>query len=160
MQRLWAPWRMEYIGEAPTPGCIFCGKPAEARDEENFILQRGERAFVMLNAFPYNSGHLLVAPYRHTAELTRLDEEELVEMMRLSQRALRALARAYHPEGHNIGMNLGTVAGAGIADHLHLHIVPRWGGDTNFMTVLGDCRVLPEMLAASYRRLREVWEAP
>lgn len=159
MRHLWAPWRVGYFSQTPPSGCIFCVKPAEKRDEENLILYRGERAFVMLNAFPYNSGHLLIAPYRHVADLTQLDDTELLEMMHLAQRALQALERAFRPEGYNLGMNLGSVAGAGIIHHLHQHLVPRWGGDTNFMTVLGDCRVLPEMLAATYQRLREAWEA-
>lgn len=160
MEHLWAPWRMAYVGGEQPSGCIFCVKPAEARDEENYILHRGEHAFVMLNAFPYNSGHLLIAPYRHTADLEGLSNAELLEMMQLAQQSLGALGRAYGPQGHNLGMNLGRVAGAGIAEHLHLHIVPRWNGDTNYMTVTVDTRVLPEALAATYQRLRDAWGEP
>lgn len=158
MQHLWAPWRMAYIGEPQPPGCIFCVKPAESRDADNYIVHRGTHAFVMLNAFPYNSGHLMVAPYRHTADFPGLSPEEVQDVMALAQQSLRALDRAFHPHGYNIGMNLGQVAGAGIADHLHLHVVPRWNGDTNFMPVLAETRVLPEALAETYRKLTEAWE--
>ena len=158
MQHLWAPWRMAYIGEEPAPGCIFCIKSAEERDAENFIVHRGTHAFVMLNAFPYNSGHLMVAPYRHTAAFAELSRDELGDLMALAQQSLQALAHAYGPPGYNLGMNLGRIAGAGIADHLHLHVVPRWDGDTNFMPVIADTRVLPEALAETYRRLRAAWE--
>ncbi len=159
MQHLWAPWRMAYVGVEQPQGWIFCVKPAEDRDAENYLVHRGKHAFVMLNAFPYSSGHLLIAPYRHTADFTGLSEEELLELMQLAQQGITVLQRVYRPEGCNLGMNLGRVAGAGIAEHLHLHVVPRWGGDTNFMTVVADTRVLPEALADSYRRLREGWEA-
>lgn len=160
MQRLWAPWRMAYIGSEQPSGCIFCTKPAEDRDEENFLVARGEHAFVMMNTFPYNSGHLLIAPFAHTADFASLPPETLLEMMQLVQRSLGALDRAFHPQGHNVGLNLGAVAGAGIADHLHLHIVPRWAGDTNFMPVLADIRVIPEALAETYRKIREGWQTP
>ena len=160
MEHLWAPWRMAYVGVEQPPGCIFCVKPGEDRDVENCILHRGKHAFVMLNAFPYNSGHLLIAPYRHTADLGELTGEEALEMMQLAQQGIAALGRAFRPDGHNLGMNLGRVAGAGIADHLHLHIVPRWNGDNNFMTVVADTRVLPEALADSYQKLREAWQTP
>ena len=160
MERLWAPWRMAYVGAEPPAGCIFCTKPAEDRDEQNYILHRGERAFAMMNAFPYNSGHLLIAPYRHTGDLGTLAGDELLDLMQLVQVSLAALGRAFHPNGHNVGMNLGRAGGAGIADHVHLHIVPRWDGDTNFMPVLADTKVLPEALAETYRKLREAWRAP
>jgi ATP adenylyltransferase len=151
---------MAYIGGEQPQGCIFCTKPDEERDAANYIVARAEHAFVMLNAFPYNSGHLLIIPYRHVADYTQLREEELLDLGRLTQQGLAALSRAFHPDGHNVGMNLGAPAGAGIADHVHLHIVPRWSGDTNFMPVLADVKVLPEALAETFRKLREAWEKP
>jgi ATP adenylyltransferase len=156
MEKLWAPWRMAYVEVAKPQGCIFCDKPREDRDDENLILQRCKTAFVIMNAFPYNNGHLMVAPYRHTAELESLSAEERDELMALAQEALRLLQAAFGPNGYNLGMNLGRVAGAGIADHLHLHLVPRWDGDTNFMPVIADTKVLPDSLQGSYRKLREV----
>lgn len=158
MEKLWAPWRMAYVEVAKPQGCIFCDKPREDRDEENLILQRGRTAFVIMNAFPYNNGHLMVAPYRHTAELESLSPEERDELMALAQESLRLLQAAFGPNGYNLGMNLGRVAGAGIADHLHLHVVPRWDGDTNFMPVLADTKVLPDSLQSSYRKLREAMQ--
>ncbi len=158
--RLWAPWRMRYI-EAAGPGssgCIFVELPAQDDDRKNLILHRGEKAFVMLNAFPYTNGHLMVAPYKHTAEMGDLDDAELLEINRLVAACLRWLRRAYRPDGFNIGVNLGSVAGAGIPDHIHWHIVPRWAGDTNFMTVVGEVRVLPQDLWESYDRLRKAME--
>jgi ATP adenylyltransferase len=155
-QRLWAPWRLEFI-HAPKPeGCIFCRFPAEpeANDRRNLIVHRGARSFAVLNRYPYNSGHLMVIPYAHVADLDALAPEELHDLheeLRLAARVLRAV---YQPEGLNIGMNLGRVAGAGIADHLHYHLVPRWNGDTNFMPVLADTRVLVEHLDGAWQRLR------
>lgn len=158
MDTLFAPWRMAYIA-APKEheGCIFCDFPKEERDRERLILARGERAFVILNAFPYNPGHLMVVPYRHTAEFGSLTAEEVIEMHRLASRAVAVLERTVSPQGFNMGINLGKVAGAGVADHVHLHIVPRWNGDTNFMPVLGQTRVLPEGLAETYRWMKEAW---
>ena len=156
MERLWAPWRMRYIEVADEAnGCIFCVKPAQDRDEENLLLLRGDRCFIMLNAFPYSNGHLMVSPYRHTADLNDLEDAELLELMALTRRGINLLKRACRPDGFNVGINLGRVAGAGIADHIHVHIVPRWSGDTNFMAVIGDTRVIPEALEAAYRRLKE-----
>ena len=155
-QRLWAPWRLEFI-HAPKPeGCIFCRFPAEpeANDRQNLVVHRGARSFAVLNRYPYNSGHLMVIPYAHVADLDALAPEELHDLheeLRLAARVLRAV---YQPEGLNIGMNLGRVAGAGIADHLHYHLVPRWNGDTNFMPVLADTRVLVEHLDGAWQRLR------
>jgi ATP adenylyltransferase len=154
--RLWAPWRLEYIKGNKADECIFCAKPA-LDDAAGLIVRRGERCFVMLNAFPYTSGHVMVAPYEHTADLTGLDEATSLELMALTQASLRALAEAYGPDGYNVGANLGTVAGAGIADHVHVHVVPRWEGDTNFMPVLGDVRVLPESLEDTHRRLKDAF---
>jgi ATP adenylyltransferase len=155
MERLWAPWRMEYIDSAREGegSCIFCELPAEGDDEKNYILTRGEKAFVILNKFPYNSGHLMIAPFRHVGEVEQLEDEEALDLDHLLQKSLKALKEAMSPDGFNIGMNLGRVAGAGVPDHVHWHVVPRWSGDTNFMPVVGETKVLPELLHESYRRL-------
>jgi ATP adenylyltransferase len=159
MDRLWAPWRLEYVqGADEIEGCVFC-RAAEGDDEEQLVVHRGERAFVLLNKFPYASGHLLVAPYRHGADFGELDDGEALEVHRLAACGLDALRAVYAPEGFNLGWNLGRVAGAGIVDHGHLHVVPRWGGDTNFMPVLADVRVLPEHLAETRRKLAAAWAA-
>jgi ATP adenylyltransferase len=159
-ERLWAPWRLPYIESAPktSVGCIFVDLPAQENDRENLILYRGRAAFVMLNAFPYTNGHLMVAPYKHTAEMSDLDDDELLEINQLVARCLRWIGRAYKPEGYNIGVNLGSAAGAGIPTHIHWHIVPRWEGDTNFMTTVGEVRVLPQSLEESYDRLLKASE--
>ncbi|HEV8682196.1 MAG TPA: HIT domain-containing protein [Actinomycetota bacterium] len=160
MERLWTPWRMEYIkaaGAEDEPGCIFCDLPARDDDEKNRILARSDKAFVILNAFPYNAGHLMVAPFRHVGELEELSAEELADLDALLQRSIRALKEEYAPQGFNIGMNLGRVAGAGIPDHVHWHVVPRWNGDTNFMPVVGQTKVLPELLQETYQRLRPAY---
>ena len=157
-QRLWAPWRLEYIKSDKTGECIFCTKPP-LDDDASLIPFRGDRCFVILNAFPYNNGHLMVAPYDHIADLQGLDPSTANELMSLTQRSLRALDRAYRPDGYNAGLNLGTIAGAGMADHVHLHVVPRWEGDTNFMPVIADTRVMPERLADSYRTVRDAFSA-
>lgn len=153
-ERLWAPWRFAYIESKESPGCIFVELPAQDRDRDNLILYRGRRCFVMLNAYPYTNGHLMVAPYRHTADMGELDDEELLEVNQLLAASLDWLRKAYAPDGFNIGVNLGRAAGAGIPTHIHWHVVPRWNGDTNFMTTVGDVRVLPQSLDQSYDRLR------
>jgi ATP adenylyltransferase len=157
-ERLWSPWRMAYVrgGGDAGEGCIFCDLPAEGadHDEGNHLLARGELTFVLLNAFPYNPGHLMVAPYRHLGRYGELTAGELAEMMAFAGTAIGALEEDSGAHGFNLGMNLGQVAGAGIADHLHLHLVPRWGGDTNFMPIVGQTKVLPELLAETYQRLR------
>lgn len=156
---LWAPWRLEYIEKAtPTGGCIFIDLPNQEDDRKNLLLYRGENAFVMLNAFPYTNGHLMIAPYQHTAELEELDDPTLLEINKLLARCTRWIKAAYHPDGFNIGINLGSAAGAGIPTHIHWHIVPRWNGDTNYMTTVGEVRVLPQSLQDSYDRLKEVVE--
>ena len=153
MERLWTPWRMPFIqGEKPS-ACIFCAKPSENRDRENYILCRERHNFIILNAFPYTSGHLMIVPYRHVSTVEDLDSEVTAEMMDLSKRALAALRKAERPEAFNVGMNIGRSAGAGIADHVHLHVVPRWAGDNNFMPVIGNARLLPEVLASTYEKL-------
>lgn len=157
-ERLWAPWRLTYIETAAKPdlgdtGCIFVDLPAQADDRKNLILFRGQSAFVMLNAFPYTNGHLMVAPYRHTNDIAELNDDELLEINQLVAWSVRWIRATYHPDGFNIGVNVGRAAGAGIPTHIHWHIVPRWDGDTNFMTVVGDVRVLPQSLEESYDRL-------
>lgn len=159
MHRLWTPWRLSYVTTAgtPAPQCVFCD--ALAHPDEPLLAWMGERAFIILNKFPYNNGHLLVVPRRHVPRLADLDSDELLEMMTLAQGAERALGTIYAPHGFNLGINLGRSAGAGIADHLHLHVVPRWDGDTSFMTVFGETRVLPEELPVTARRIREALTA-
>ncbi len=154
---LWSPWRMEYIRmphDEPGGGCIFCGKPTEGDDRAAYILARSELSFVLLNAFPYNPGHVMISPFRHVGDLTELGDEELLDANRLIQRSIRALQDAEAPHGFNLGMNLSRAAGAGIPEHLHWHVVPRWSGDTNFMSIVGETRVLPELLAETYDRLK------
>ncbi len=156
LQRLWTPWRMGYIrGVAPqVEGCPFCVLPERMGDDADaFIVHRGETAYVILNAYPYNPGHCMVVPYRHVAGMGELSTEEVHEVADLCQRAVNALQVASGAQAFNIGMNVGAAAGAGIADHLHQHVVPRWGGDTNFMPVIGQTRVLPELLSETYGRL-------
>ena len=166
--RLWAPWRLEYIQAVHRQGegiagasdeCIFCTKPALGDDAEALIPHRGDRCFVMLNAFPYTSGHVMVAPFEHTADLAGLDAQTAAELMAITQLSLRALGSAYGPDGYNVGINLGRIAGAGMADHVHLHVVPRWAGDTNFMPVVADTRVLPQSLGDSYAAIRDAFAA-
>jgi ATP adenylyltransferase len=155
-ERLWAPWRMQYVSEAgkPSAECIFCVKPAADEDARNLIVWRGQLCFVMLNLYPYTSGHLMIAPYRHTHDLASLTDAEWQELGALTRLCLRALEREYRPDGFNVGFNLGRAAGAGIEAHLHMHIVPRWHGDTNFMATIGETRVLPESLEQTYTRVR------
>lgn len=156
-ERIWAPWRLEYVKDASKDSaqeCIFCAKPAQDDDEANLIVHRGELCFVILNLFPYTNGHLMVAPYEHVASLPELGEGTVAEMMALTQRAMTVLEGVYEPHGYNVGFNQGRVAGAGVEHHIHMHVVPRWGGDTNFMPVLADTRVMPQSLGDSYRALR------
>ena len=153
-ETLWAPWRMSYVSTPQPEGCVLCSKPRADRDREELVLYRGEHCFIILNLFPYNNGHLMICPYRHTAEFVDLSAPELGEIAGLARYGVRVIREAFAPDGFNLGMNLGRAAGAGIADHLHLHVVPRWNGDTNFMPVTGYTRVLPEALLPSYDRLR------
>jgi ATP adenylyltransferase len=154
MEYLWAPWRVEYIQRATEGGCILCQKPRENNDEANLILYRGQHNFIILNAFPYNPGHLMVVPYRHIANLQDLGNEEVMELFDIIKKGLGLLKEVMKPTGFNIGLNVGKVAGAGMAEHLHTHIVPRWQGDTNFMPVLSDTKVVSEALSATYEKLR------
>jgi ATP adenylyltransferase len=156
-QRIWAPWRLAYVraaSEHPEQECIFCAKPAAGDDEANLIVHRGEGCFVVLNLFPYTNGHLMVAPYEHVGLLPDLDAETVAEMMTLTQRAIMVLDNTFSPHGYNVGFNQGRVAGAGVEHHIHMHVVPRWGGDSSFMPVLADTRVMPQTLADSYRTLK------
>jgi ATP adenylyltransferase len=154
MDHLWTPWRYGYISTAvPATGCIFCIKAAENQDAQNYILHRGKLNFILLNLFPYTNGHLMIAPYQHVATLEETPEEALAEMTRLTRRAEANLRAIYRPHGFNVGMNIGVSAGAGVADHIHMHVVPRWSGDANFMSTIGETRVLPEELPATYEKL-------
>lgn len=154
--RLWSPWRSEYIGKAGSgdAGCIFCDNLAAGDDRDVGILYRAERVFVMLNAFPYNSGHVMVAPHRHAGELNELEPAERAELMDVTSRSVDVIRGAMKPDGFNVGINLGQEAGAGVPGHVHVHVVPRWGGDTNFMPVVGATKILPEMLADTDAKLR------
>jgi ATP adenylyltransferase len=157
VKQLWAPWRLEYIKSADEePGCIFCAA-VEGDDQERLVVRRGTHAIVLLNKFPYSSGHFMVAPIRHIGEYGDIEDEEAVELHQLAAAGMGALAELYAPQGFNVGWNLGRVAGAGVVDHVHMHVVPRWGGDTNFMPVLADVKVLPEHLADTRRRLADAW---
>jgi ATP adenylyltransferase len=156
-QRLWAPWRLEYIKGPKPDGCIFCSAAASDDDATSYVVARGEHCFVMLNAYPYTNGHVMVAPYAHLPSVEELDEPALLELMHLTQRSLAAIREGYGPDGFNIGINQGKVAGAGVEDHVHLHVVPRWEGDTNFMPVTGDTRVLPQSLDDSRATLSRLF---
>ncbi|MCC6588243.1 MAG: HIT domain-containing protein [Bryobacterales bacterium] len=158
MDRLWSPWRFRYISSTPsTQGCIFCEKHVDTRDRENLILHRAAHNYVLLNLYPYTNGHLMIAPYAHVPTLEELNAEAAAEMMRLAQRAEALLRERYRAPGINLGMNIGACAGAGVAGHIHLHVLPRWPGDANFMTTVGETRVLPEELHDSWEKLRHGW---
>ncbi len=181
MEHLWSPWRMTYLrgaepaaesgaGQSTSPilgtrplggsGCIFCDLPAQNQDADNFIARRGRLAYVILNRYPYNNGHLMIVPYAHVPSLEQLDAPTLAELMALTQQALATLRRMYSPDAFNLGANIGGAAGAGIADHVHLHVVPRWSGDTNFMSTVAGTRVIPEDLRDTWRQARDLWAAP
>jgi len=155
MEHLWAPWRIRYILGPKETGCFFCRKSQEADDAKNHVLIRERTCFALLNTYPYNAGHLMVAPYKHCGDLDDLAEQELADLMLLTRRCKQLLAKALKPDGFNVGINFGRVAGAGVADHVHIHIVPRWNGDTNYMPVLGDVRVIPQALDEIYAELRK-----
>ena len=154
MRVLWAPWRIKYITGDKEEGCIFCKKPKEGNDKDNLILYTGETSFIIMNRYPYSNGHLMTVPYKHTNNFSDLTQEERLELMNLTAKCIDIL-QVIKPEGFNIGMNLGRTGGAGIDDHLHFHIVPRWSGDNNFMPVIGDVRVMPEYLEETYETLKE-----
>ncbi len=154
MDRLWATWRMAYItGEKKPEGCVFCNAVKEVKDEEVLILHRGCHCFIIMNLYPYNNGHVMVIPYRHTSDIKSLTDDESLEMMQFVRLMTKVMQKTLNPEGFNIGMNVGRSGGAGIADHLHMHIVPRWTGDTNFMPVVSQTRVISEHLESTYNKL-------
>jgi len=160
MDYLWSPWRMEYIkGEKKPNQCVFCEMLKQNQDKEMLILARGERAFIVLNRYPYNNGHLMVVPYEHKASLNDLDAETRFEIMELLNRVEAMLDNEYHPDGINMGINIGAAAGAGVAEHLHFHVIPRWNGDVNFMGSVALTRVLPEDLEQTYLRMQTAWTA-
>ena len=156
MKKHWAPWRVHFILGPKVKGCIFCKLPKQKNDRKNLILFRGKHNFIILNKYPYNNGHLMVVPYRHLKDLSKLTRAENAEMLELSGISVKALEKTMHPQGSNLGMNLGAAGGAGIRDHLHMHVVPRWVGDTNFMPILSDTKVLVEHLEDTYDRLAPV----
>lgn len=157
---LWAPWRIEYIeNTSKNEGCIFCEKSSESNDRKNLIVHRGEMGFVIMNKYPYNNGHLMVVPNQHTSEMDSLSCEEKIELFNFLQASQNVLKEVMKPQGFNIGMNLGRLAGAGIVDHLHFHIVPRWGGDTNFMPIVGHTKVISEGLEQTWEKLKEAFES-
>ena len=158
MQQLYASWRMSYIEAPKHEGCIFCDFPAEHKDDEHFIVHRGESCFVIMNLYPYNPGHMMVIPYRHTNVYESLTESEVLEMHSLTARAVTVLKNVMHPDGFNMGINLGRTAGAGVDGHLHRHIVPRWNGDNNFMPVIGETRVISDAIANSWRKIKDAWD--
>ncbi|OGV98954.1 MAG: HIT family hydrolase [Nitrospinae bacterium RIFCSPLOWO2_02_FULL_39_110] len=153
MKTLWAPWRMSYFQTPQKNSCIFCDKPKESADKENYILYRGKSSFVIMNIYPYNNAHLMVSPYKHIPSLSKLQREDLIDLTLLTQTSLQILENAFRAEGFNVGINIGKAAGAGFADHVHIHIVPRWNSDTNFMPVLSETRVMPEHLNSTYEKL-------
>lgn len=153
---LWAPWRMQYILKAQNKGCIFCKSLEQKKDGENFILYRGRKCFVILNIFPYNNGHLMVVPYKHTGDFEGLDEATLTELILVTKRMTKLLQKTCCPEGFNIGLNIGRCAGAGIVGHVHIHIVPRWQGDTNFMPILAKTKVVSESLPETYKKIKKM----
>lgn len=158
MNHLWSPWRMTYMQSEKNDGCAFCYELTLPDGPENLIAYRGQFAFVILNRFPYTSGHLMIVPYAHVATLEELDCATRAEMMELSVKVMHVLRAVYHPQGFNLGINIGDAGGAGITEHIHMHVVPRWVGDTNFMSALGETRVLPELLDETYRRVCAIWK--
>ncbi|MBE0409753.1 MAG: HIT domain-containing protein [Anaerolineales bacterium] len=158
MKYIWSPWRMDYIKDPhKNDACVFCQVLEEPESVETLVVFRGKQAYLILNRFPYTSGHLMVVPYEHHSELEDLDEETRAEIMEMASRATQVLKEIYRPEGFNVGINIGEAAGAGITEHIHLHIVPRWQGDTNFMSTLGQTRVLPESLEDTYQQVKKIW---
>ena len=153
MKTIWAPWRMEYILSEKESDCLFCYKPKEKNDRDNLILHRAEHTYIIMNKYPYNNGHLMVVPYFHTNSFDGLSDTVMFELIKSTRYAVDCLKKAFSPEGFNIGINLGVVAGAGIEEHIHIHIVPRWGGDSNFMTIIGEVRVIPEHILNTYDKL-------
>lgn len=159
MDHLWSPWRYQYVSESgPVAGCIFCSKSSEQRDTENYIIYRGSANFILLNLYPYVTGHLMIAPYKHIASLEAASEPVTSEMILLARRAEIHLGEVYNPQGFNLGMNLGQAAGAGVPGHIHMHVLPRWVGDTNYMTTVAETRVLAESLDVTFAKLKKAFE--
>lgn len=154
MEQIWAPWRTAYIGKDHGNVCIFCEKLESDQDEDNLVLLRGKKTFVLMNLYPYNNGHLLIAPHRHVGEIEDLNDEEMMDLFQMTKKMVKAL-RSFNPEGFNIGINIGRTAGAGVPGHFHIHVVPRWNGDTNFMPVFGDVKVISESLEVTFKKLKE-----
>lgn len=154
---MWAPWRLDYIRGPKSDSCIFCEAVESGDDRKQYVVHRGERCFVLLNAYPYNNGHVMVAPYKHCPSIEELDAAELTELMVLAQQSIAAIREVYGADGFNLGINQGAIAGAGIEEHMHLHVVPRWSADTNFMPVIGHTRVLPQALDQSWEELTRAW---
>jgi len=157
LDRLWNPWRFQYVTKEKREGCIFCELPLEGQDEQNLIVHRARFNYVILNRYPYTTGHLMVVPFKHTDSLQGIDDDASQELFELVRTADRKLRDVYHPKGMNLGMNQGEAAGAGIAEHIHMHVLPRWIGDANFLTVIGETRILPEELSDTYRKLKAVF---
>lgn len=160
MERIWAPWRTVYVGGKHDGGCIFCEKiqAGQSRDEKNYLLLRSDQVFALLNLYPYSNGHVMVAPLKHVGDLSGLTENEFLQISNVTKYMVELLKKVFNPDGFNLGVNLGKAAGAGVPGHIHIHIVPRWNGDTNFMSVAGDVRVISEALDATYRKLKEAME--
>ncbi len=159
MENLWSPWRMKYVTDTENPdGCVFCTAPAQADDAARLIVHRGKDCFAILNRYPYTSGHLMVVPFAHVSSIELLTPDVRAELFEMVNRAIGVLREVYHPDGFNVGINMGEAAGAGIAEHAHVHIVPRWAGDTSFMSTVGETRVIPEELGVTWQRIREAWE--
>ena len=157
MDKIWAPWRMNYIRGKKIKGCLFCNKMKSKNDRKNHIIFRGKKAFIIMNIYPYNNGHLMVAPYKHTGDFNKLNSEELLEMMDLLKKAINALKKILKPQGFNVGFNIGKVSGAGVVNHAHMHVVPRWTGDTNFMPVVGGVKVVSQSLDSLYAELKKIF---
>jgi ATP adenylyltransferase len=157
MKRLWTPWRMKYIQSRKAKGCVFCKALKSEDGPDNLIVTRGKTCFVNLNRYPYTSGHIMVLPFVHVRHLSDLDRETRSEMMELANKGTQVLKKVYNPQGFNVGLNLGEAAGAGIEEHIHMHVVPRWVGDSNFMAAVGETRMLPEDILESYRRIKAAW---
>lgn len=159
MKALWAPWRMEYILGPKGSECLFCASPAEHKDRENLLLYRGGNSYVIMNKYPYSNGHLMVVPYIHTSSFDNLSDADMLDIIKLAKLSTDCLTKAFRPEGFNVGINIGEAAGAGIEEHLHMHIVPRWAGDSNFMTITSEIRVIPEHILDTYDKLYPLFTA-
>lgn len=158
MKRIWAPWRIQYIKGPKDKGCFFCDYPKESDDQKHLIVHRGKKSFVLMNYYPYNNGHLLIAPYKHAGEFDQLDDDTKLEMFNYINSCIKALKEKFNAEGFNVGINIGQVAGAGIKDHIHIHVVPRWNGDTNFMPVAGHAKVISQGLEDAWKSLKQYFD--